>query len=49
MTERLRSLGLDKLRVAFVFDHWFTPGGGQQEVLALYELFPAGSSVHADA
>jgi glycosyltransferase involved in cell wall biosynthesis len=27
-------------RVAFVFDHWYTPGGAQNEVLALMELFP---------
>ncbi len=32
--------GLANTRVAFVFDHWFTPGGGQNEVLVLMELFP---------
>jgi glycosyltransferase involved in cell wall biosynthesis len=31
---------LKDMRVAFVFDHWYTPGGGQNEVLALMEMFP---------
>jgi glycosyltransferase involved in cell wall biosynthesis len=28
-------------RVAFVFDHWYTPGGGQNELLVLMESYPS--------
>jgi glycosyltransferase involved in cell wall biosynthesis len=40
MTDGLIGRDAGNLRVAIVFDHWYTPGGAQNEVLAVMELFP---------